>query len=208
MLKKLILQPHLQLINKYKIKTMAQTVLITLTTAGTDTGPFDLFSDADSYVTAFENNVPKASLVSGYTSTLVPDLATIIRVQSDSLCTNYIDLPIVTTTTTTSTSSTTTTTTTETPTTTTTTTTAAPVYPFTGSGYSTISENDACSDAIANNRTLVSDCAAIVPGCVIFTNPLGTNPLLGQSFVLIGGQGNFDIDPLTGVITAVSAIQC
>jgi hypothetical protein len=205
---------------------MAQTVLITLTTAGTDTGPFDLFSDADSYVTAFENNVPKASLVSGYTSTLVPDLATIIRVKSDSLCTNYIDLPIVTTTTTTSTSSTTTTstssttttttstssttttTTTTVPPTTTTTTTAAPVYPFTGSGYSTISENDACSDAIANNRTLVSDCATIVPGCVIFTNPLGTNPLLGQSFVLIGGQGNFDIDPLTGVITAVSAIQC
>ena len=197
---------------------MAQTVLITLTTAGTDTGPFDLFSDADSYVTAFENNVPKASLVSGYTSTLVPDLATIIRVKSDSLCTNYIDLPIVTTTTTTSTSSTTTTTTstssttttttTTVPPTTTTTTTAAPVYPFTGSGYSAISENDACSDAIANNRTLVSDCATIVPGCVIFTNPLGTNPLLGQSFVLIGGQGNFDIDPLTGVITAVSAIQC
>ena len=100
---------------------MAQTVLITLTTAGTDPGPFDLFSDADSYVTAFENNVLKASLVSGYTSTLVPDLATIIRVKSDSLCTNYIDLPIVTTTTrplvqvattTTSTSSTTTTTTT------------------------------------------------------------------------------------------------
>jgi hypothetical protein len=167
---------------------MAQTVLITLTTAGADTGPFDLFSDADSYVTPFETGIAKVALTSGYTSSLVPDLATIIRVQSDSVCTNYIDLSIVVTTTTT--------------------TTAAPVYPFTGSGYSTISENDACSDAIANNRTLVSDCATIVPGCVIFTNPLGTNPLLGQSFVLIGGQGNFDIDPLTGVITAVSAIQC
>jgi hypothetical protein len=167
---------------------MAQTVLITLTTAGTDTGPFDLYSDADSYVTPFENNVPKASLVSGYTSTVVPDLATIIRVKSDGTCINYIDLPIVTTTTTT--------------------TTAAPRYPFSGSGYSSISENDACSDAILNNRTLVSDCAVIAPGCVIFTNPLGTNPLLGQSYVLIGGQGNFDVDPLTGVVTAVSAIQC
>lgn len=197
---------------------MAQTVLITLTTAGADTGPFDLFSDADSYAVAFENNVPKSSLVSGYTSTLVPDLATIIRVKSDGACTNYIDLPIVTTTTTTTTiPPTTTTTTTGTPTTTTTTTvepttttttTAAPRYPFTGSGYSNISENDACSDAIANNRTLVSDCAVIAPGCVIFTNPLGTNPLLGESFVLIGGQGNFDVDPLTGVVTGVSAIQC
>lgn len=82
---------------------MAQTVLITLTLAGTDTGPFDLYSDADAYVTPFENDVPKASLVAGYTSVLVPDLATIIRVQSDSLCTNYIDLPIVVTTTTTTT---------------------------------------------------------------------------------------------------------
>jgi hypothetical protein len=167
---------------------MPQTVLITLTVAGADTGPFDLYSDADGYVTPFENDVPKASLVSGYTSSLVPDLATIVRVQSDGLCINYIDLTIVTTTTTT--------------------TTAAPVYPFPGSGYSNISENDACSDAILNNRTLTSDCAVIVPGCVIFTNPLGTNPLLGNSYVLIGGQGNFDLDPLTGVVLGVSAIQC
>ena len=195
---------------------MAQTVLITLTTAGTDTGPFDLFSDADSYVTAFENNVLKASLVSGYTSTLVPDLATIIRVKSDSLCTNYIDLPIVTTTTTTSTSSTTTTstssttttTTTTVPPTTTTTTTSAPRYAFSGSGYSNVNENGACSDAILNNRTLTSDCAVITVGCVIFVNALGTNPLLGNSYVLIGGSGNFDLDPLTGVVTGVSAIQC
>ena len=167
---------------------MAQTVLITLTTAGTDTGPFDLYSDADSYVTPFENDVPKASLVSGYTSTVVPDLATIVRVASDGTCTNYIDLTIVTTTTTT--------------------TTAAPVYTFSGSGYSNINENDACSDAIVNNRTLTSDCAVIAPGCTIFTNPLGTNPLLGQTYVLLGGAGNFDLDPFTGVVSAVSAIQC
>lgn len=167
---------------------MAQTVLITLTTAGANTGPFDLYSDADGYVTPFENDVPKASLVSGYTSVLVPDLATIVRVQSDAACVNYIDLTIVTTTTTT--------------------TTAAPVYAFSGSGYSNINENDACSDAIANNRTLTSDCAVIAPGCVIFTNPLGTNPLLGNAYVLIGGQGNFDLDPLTGVVLGASAIQC
>jgi hypothetical protein len=167
---------------------MAQTVLITLTTAGADTGPFDLYSDADGYVTPFETGIAKVALTSGYTSSLVPDLATIIRVQSDSLCTNYVDLSIVTTTTTT--------------------TTAAPRYPFSGSGYSNVDENAACSDAILNNRTLVSDCAVIAPGCVIFTNPLGTNPLLGNSFVLIGGQGNFDLDPLTGVVLGASAIQC
>jgi hypothetical protein len=167
---------------------MPQTVLITLTTAGADTGPFDLYSDADSYVTPFENNVPKSSLVSGYTSTLVPDLATIIRVQSDGTCTNFIDLGIVTTTTTT--------------------TTAAPVYEFTGSGYSNINENDACSDAVLNNRTLTSDCAVIGPGCTIFTNPSGTSPLLGNSYVLIGSAGNFDIDPLSGGVIGASAIQC
>lgn len=167
---------------------MAQTVLITLTTAGANTGPFDLYSDADGYVTPFENNVPKASLVSGYTSTVVPDLATIIRVQSDGECVNYIDLTIVATTTTTTTS--------------------APRYAFPGSGYSDTNENGACSDAILNNRTLVSDCSVIGAGCVIYTNPLGTNELLGQPYILIGGAGNFDVDPLTGVVIGPSAIQC
>jgi hypothetical protein len=86
------------------------TVLITLTTAGANTGPFDLFSDADGYLVPFETLVSKASLVSGYTSTLVPTGATIIRVKSNSVCTNFIDITIdLTTTTTTSSSSSTTT---------------------------------------------------------------------------------------------------
>lgn len=76
------------------------TVTITLTTAGTDTGPFNLYSDVDSFVSAFETGVPKASLVSGYTSVLVPDLTTIIRVMSAGTCKNYVDLPVVPTTTT------------------------------------------------------------------------------------------------------------
>ena len=101
---------------------MAQTVLITLTIAGTDTGPFNLYSNVDGYLAAFESGISRLSLVSGYTSTLVPDAATTIRVKSMStLCENYIDLGIVTTSTT-STSSTTTTSTTAPPTTTTTTT--------------------------------------------------------------------------------------
>lgn len=97
---------------------MAQTVTITLTTAGTDTGPFDLYSDADGYVTPFETGVLKAFLVAGYTSILVPDAATIIRVVSTGVCTNFVDLPInvvPSTTTTSSTSSTTTSTTTAAP---------------------------------------------------------------------------------------------
>jgi hypothetical protein len=83
------------------------TVLITLTTAGTDSGPFDLYSDLDGYISAFESGVSKASLLAGYPSSLVPDFTTIIRVRSNNgLCTNYIEIPVQeSTTTTTSTTS-------------------------------------------------------------------------------------------------------
>jgi len=53
---------------------MARSVYITLTSAGVDTGPFNLYSNADSYVTPFETNVSKASLLVGYLSKLVPNL--------------------------------------------------------------------------------------------------------------------------------------
>ena len=107
---------------------MAKSATITLTTAGTNTGPFNLLSDVDSYITPFESNVPRASLIAGYTTNLIPDAATIVRVKSNGACTNYIDLtypgtPTTTTTTTTSTSTTTTTTAPPPPTTTSTTTT-------------------------------------------------------------------------------------
>lgn len=103
---------------------MAQTVVITLTTAGADTGPFDLYSNVDGFAVPFEENVPKGDLEIGYISFLVPDAATTIRVQSDNpLCDNFIDLALSGTTTTSTTAApTTTTTTTATPTTTTTTT--------------------------------------------------------------------------------------
>lgn len=83
------------------------TVLITLTLAGTDTGPFDLYSDADGFVSAFETGVSKAALLAGYSSSLVPNTTTVIRVKSTGVCNNYIDIPLlppVTTTTTTTTS--------------------------------------------------------------------------------------------------------
>jgi hypothetical protein len=89
------------------------TATITLTTAGTGTGPFDLYSDFDGYVTPFETGVDKTSLTSGYTTSLVYNGTTIIRVKSNSVgCTNYVDLPVsgITTSTTTTSSTTTTTT--------------------------------------------------------------------------------------------------
>jgi len=80
-------------------------VVITLTTAGSDTGPFNLYSDVDGYTSAFETGVSKAALLAGYTSTLVPNGTTVIRVMSDNppVCTNYIDISIVECTTTTTT---------------------------------------------------------------------------------------------------------
>jgi hypothetical protein len=90
------------------------TVLITLTTAGADSGPFNLYSNIDGYLTAFESGVSKVALLAGYSSSLVPDYTTSVRVLSTGACTNYIDIIL--------TSGTTTSTTTSAPTTTTTTT--------------------------------------------------------------------------------------
>lgn len=105
---------------------MAKTVLITLTTAGPDTGPFSLFCVQGGVpVGPFETNIPKSALLAGYVSILVPDNCDIIRVKSTSVaCPNYIDLSLPTTTTTTV--APTTTTTTAVPTTTTTTIIIAP----------------------------------------------------------------------------------
>lgn len=98
------------------------TVFITLFTAGADSGPFNLYSDVDGYVTAFESGVPKASLVAGYSSALVPDFTTTIKVLSTGTCTNYIYISVEEPTTTTTSSSSSTTTSTSSSTTTTTTT--------------------------------------------------------------------------------------
>ena len=90
------------------------TVLVTLSLAGTDTGPFNLYSNVDGYTTPIVTGITRAALLAGYNLTGVPDAATIIRAKSTGTCTNYIDMSIIggTTTTTSSTSSTTSTSTT------------------------------------------------------------------------------------------------
>jgi len=67
------------------------TVYLTLTTAGSDTGPFDLYSNLDGFITPFEVGVNKATLVGGY-STSAPDYATTVRIQSTGDCINYTDV--------------------------------------------------------------------------------------------------------------------
>lgn len=81
-------------------------VTITLTTAGADTGPFNLYSDVDGYTSAFEVGVSKAALLAGYTSYVAPNGTTIVRVMSNGACTNYIDLTLTICTTTTTTTAT------------------------------------------------------------------------------------------------------
>jgi len=105
------------------------TVLITLTLAGANSGPFNLYSNSDGYTTPFESNVNKAALQAGYSSALVPDTASVIRVVSVGDCVNFIDIPL--TSITSSTSSTSSTSTSSTSTSSTTTTTTTDPYPYT-----------------------------------------------------------------------------
>ena len=73
---------------------MAFSATISLTSAATNTGPFDLYSDVDSFATAFESAVSKASLLSGFLSSNVPNGTVTCRVKSTGTCTNYVDMPI------------------------------------------------------------------------------------------------------------------
>lgn len=85
------------------------TLYILLTTPTTDAGPFNLYSDTDSFASAFATNVSKATLLSGYVANNVPNGTTIVRLVSvGEECNNYIEVavgggPIPTTSTTTST---------------------------------------------------------------------------------------------------------
>jgi hypothetical protein len=92
------------------------TVLITLTLAGIDVGPFDIYSNSDGFTTPIVTGVSRAALVAGYYLTPVPDDATQILVRSTGVCDRslYLDISGAPTTTTTSTSSTSTSTTTTT----------------------------------------------------------------------------------------------
>ena len=71
------------------------TVYITLTTAGADSGPFNLYSNLDGFTSPFEVGVPKIDLEAGYSSILVPDFTTIVRVKSTAqYCINYVDITL------------------------------------------------------------------------------------------------------------------
>ena len=75
---------------------MAQQMTIRLTSAGVDTSTVDIYTDSDGYTTPI-----------GSTSTLVltgpfgfqvgrPVGSTTVRIQNTGVCTNYVDIPIIT----------------------------------------------------------------------------------------------------------------
>jgi hypothetical protein len=78
--------------------------------------------------------------------------------------------------------------------------------PFTGCGQG-FTEAGAASDAIANNRTFWSNCNSLSFGalCTVYTTSSG-DPLLGYTKIFMN-SANYDINPLTGVVIGLSAIQ-
>ena len=79
---------------------------------------------------------------------------------------------------------------------------------FTESGYSTIGFSQACTDSILNMRTLYTD--STIPfgvGSIIYSDNIGT-VLTGQSFIKIGGDEMYEINPTTGVLLTLSLLHC
>lgn len=182
-------------------------VFIKLTYTSSNTGPFDLYSNVDGYVTPFETNIPKTSLVNGYISTVVPNSTTSIRIKSEGDCEGYATIDVVQPTTSTTTSTTTllfTTTTTTTSstssTTTTTSTTQIPIHPILiAKAVSGIVEG-LCgllyNDANVENTIVLyfqSGSSAPIIGQQLYTDNLCTIPYIGDDAEW-GGIILWDVD--------------
>jgi len=175
------------------------TVLITLTLAGADTGPFDIYSDSDGYTTPLATGVSKSALLAGYSLAGVPNDATIIRVTSTGTCTNSIDMLIANTTTTTTTSTTSTTTTV--PPTTTTTTTSTP-----GCQQIFLYPNNANACDHLGSLTLFDTDNALAPTRLWIEGECGVTPVIGgnQWYSQGAGSDSYQVDN-GGFIIATTA---
>ncbi len=130
------------------------TILVTLTSAGTSTTLFNLYSNLN-YVTPLATGITRATLLAGYFLNSVPDSATSIRVTGTGVCTNSIDIAIsgLTTTTSTSTSSTSSTSTSSTTSTTTAPTTSSSTSTSTSSTTSTTTSPTTSSSTTTSTTT-------------------------------------------------------
>ena len=70
---------------------MAMTVFIQLTSAGADTGPFNLYENYSGWV-LLAAGVSKQDLLDGVTYTTVNNGTTQIRIESVGACENYVDI--------------------------------------------------------------------------------------------------------------------
>jgi hypothetical protein len=179
------------------------TILITLTTAGSSTGPFSIYSNVDSYSTPFETGVSRSNLLAGYVSTLLPSGTTTVRVMSTGTCTNYTDISVVpcpTTTTTTTVPPTTTTTTTVPPTTTTTTT------PTPGCQQIFLYPNNATACAHLGSFIQFDTDNALAPTRLWVLNECGVTPVTGgnQWYSQGPGSNSYQVDN-GGFIIATTA---
>lgn len=65
---------------------------IVLTTAGTETGPFDLYSDADGFTIPYLTGVTREQMLSGINSTTIPDGTNIVRAVSTGVCRTSVNI--------------------------------------------------------------------------------------------------------------------
>jgi hypothetical protein len=79
-------------------------------------------------------------------------------------------------------------------------------YQFSSSGYGDYPAA-ACEDAVANERILYSSCSTITASCPIYIDRRLEIPLTGYDNVFIDGA-NWDVEPVTGIVIGVSAVQC
>lgn len=162
---------------------MAYNVIFTLTSAGLDSGPFNISGTTSSNTTVLiENNIDKSILLAGYEVTINDDNITGGTVASVGVCTNT--QPWFK------------------PTEPTPTPTPVTIFTFTNSGRGT-STASACGD----NRTLYSNCEQIQNGCIVYLDEAGNIPLTGFQYVQIGGA-TWDMNTSTGAILFASAEQC
>ena len=51
-----------------------------------------MYSNKDNFDIPFETGVSRTLLLSGYTSSVVPDYSTTVRVKANGMCINYVDI--------------------------------------------------------------------------------------------------------------------
>lgn len=73
---------------------MTIDVTIQLSNVGVNAGPFDLYSNVDSFAVAFESGIPASSMALPYTSTLAPYGTTVVRIKSTGVCTTSTDVAV------------------------------------------------------------------------------------------------------------------